>query len=103
MEYLPFERPIAVLRRARDGSARGGRSGRSRHVRRARAAAARRSLLAADPWQRTQVARHPDRPHFRHLVEGLFEEFLPLGGDRAFGDDQRSWAGSRGWRGGGWW
>lgn len=40
------------------------------------------------PWQKTQVARHPDRPHFRHYVAGLFEEFLPLAGDRAFGDDQ---------------
>jgi len=40
------------------------------------------------PWQKTQVARHPDRPHFRDFVEGLFEEFVPLGGDRNFGDDQ---------------
>src|SRR6478735_5248664 len=40
------------------------------------------------PWQKTQVARHPERPHFRHYVAGLFDEFLPLAGDRAFGDDQ---------------
>ncbi|MET0361256.1 MAG: carboxyl transferase domain-containing protein, partial [Sphingobium sp.] len=40
------------------------------------------------PWQKTQVARHPDRPHFRDYVAGLFDEFLPLAGDRAFGDDQ---------------
>ncbi|MGK2912187.1 MAG: acetyl-CoA carboxylase carboxyltransferase subunit alpha [Sphingobium sp.] len=40
------------------------------------------------PWQKTQVARHPDRPHFKHYVEGLFDEFVPLAGDRAFGDDQ---------------
>lgn len=40
------------------------------------------------PWQKTQVARHPDRPHFRHYVAGLFSEFIPLAGDRAFGDDQ---------------
>lgn len=39
------------------------------------------------PWQRTQVARHPDRPHFNHLVAGIFEDFMPLAGDRAFGDD----------------
>jgi acetyl-CoA carboxylase carboxyl transferase subunit alpha len=40
------------------------------------------------PWQKTQVARHPDRPHFRHYVAGLFDDFLPLAGDRAFADDQ---------------
>ncbi|MET0241338.1 MAG: acetyl-CoA carboxylase carboxyltransferase subunit alpha [Sphingobium sp.] len=40
------------------------------------------------PWQKTQVARHPDRPHFKHYVAGLFDEFMPLAGDRAFGDDQ---------------
>lgn len=40
------------------------------------------------PWQKTQVARHPDRPHFKHYVAGLFSEFIPLAGDRAFGDDQ---------------
>lgn len=40
------------------------------------------------PWQKTQVARHPDRPHFKHYVAGLFAEFIPLAGDRAFGDDQ---------------
>ncbi len=39
-------------------------------------------------WQKTQVARHPDRPHFKHYVAGLCEEFVPLAGDRAFGDDQ---------------
>lgn len=40
------------------------------------------------PWQKTQVARHPERPHFKHYVGGLFDEWLPLAGDRAFADDQ---------------
>ena len=40
------------------------------------------------PWQKTQVARHPQRPHFRDYVAHAFEEFVPLGGDRLFGDDQ---------------
>lgn len=40
------------------------------------------------PWQKTQVARHPSRPHFKHYVAGLFDEYMPLAGDRAFGDDQ---------------
>jgi acetyl-CoA carboxylase carboxyl transferase subunit alpha len=39
------------------------------------------------PWQKTQVARHPDRPHFKDFVAAMTEEFLPLAGDRAFGDD----------------
>jgi acetyl-CoA carboxylase carboxyl transferase subunit alpha len=40
------------------------------------------------PWQKTQVARHPDRPHFKHYVAGLFTDYMPLAGDRAFADDQ---------------
>jgi acetyl-CoA carboxylase carboxyl transferase subunit alpha len=40
------------------------------------------------PWQKTQVARHPERPHFKDYVAGLVEDFVPLAGDRAFGDDQ---------------
>jgi acetyl-CoA carboxylase carboxyl transferase subunit alpha len=39
-------------------------------------------------WQKTQVARHPERPHFKHFVASMFEDFMPLAGDRAFGDDQ---------------
>jgi acetyl-CoA carboxylase carboxyl transferase subunit alpha len=39
------------------------------------------------PWQKTQVARHPDRPHFRDYVSGMVDEFIPLAGDRAFADD----------------
>ena len=40
------------------------------------------------PWQKTQVARHPDRPHLKDYVALLVEDFVPLGGDRNFGDDQ---------------
>ena len=39
------------------------------------------------PWQKTQVARHPARPHFRDYIERIFSDFVPLSGDRAFGDD----------------
>ncbi len=39
------------------------------------------------PWQKTQVARHPDRPHALDFVRGLIEDFTPLAGDRAFADD----------------
>src|SRR5882757_5298200 len=39
------------------------------------------------PWQKTQVARHPQRPHFKDYVAGLVDDFVPLSGDRAFADD----------------
>lgn len=40
------------------------------------------------PWQKAQVARHQDRPHFHDYVDQLFEDFAPLAGDRKFSDDQ---------------
>ena len=39
------------------------------------------------PWQKAQVARHPDRPHFKDYLAGVADDFVPLAGDRAFGDD----------------
>ncbi len=39
------------------------------------------------PWQKAQIARHPERPHASDYIAGLIEDFLPLAGDRAFGDD----------------
>ena len=39
------------------------------------------------PWQKTQVARHPDRPHFIDYVEHLIEDFTPLAGDRSYAED----------------
>ncbi|MDB5671054.1 MAG: acetyl-CoA carboxylase carboxyltransferase subunit alpha [Alphaproteobacteria bacterium] len=40
------------------------------------------------PWQKTQVARHPDRPHFKDYLAALVEDFVPLAGDRNFGEDR---------------
>jgi acetyl-CoA carboxylase carboxyl transferase subunit alpha len=40
------------------------------------------------PWQKTQVARHPERPHALAYISALIEDFTPLAGDRAFGEDQ---------------
>lgn len=42
---------------------------------------------ALSPWQKAQVARHPDRPHCLDYVRELFTDFTPLAGDRSFGDD----------------
>lgn len=39
------------------------------------------------PWRKTQVARHPDRPHCSQYINALFTDYTPLAGDRAFGDD----------------
>ena len=45
------------------------------------------------PWQKTQVARHPDRPHFVDYAAALFTEFTPLAGDRKFAEDEAIQAG----------
>ncbi|MBL8582806.1 MAG: acetyl-CoA carboxylase carboxyltransferase subunit alpha [Rhizobiaceae bacterium] len=51
------------------------------------------------PWQKVQVARHPDRPHCVDYIRHLFEDFTPLAGDRAFGEDQALLAGFARFRG----
>jgi acetyl-CoA carboxylase carboxyl transferase subunit alpha len=43
--------------------------------------------LNLTPWQKCQVARHPDRPHCKDYIEALFTEYTPLAGDRNFADD----------------
>ena len=48
----------------------------------------RQAYSKLDAWQKTQVARHPDRPHFVDYVAGLIDEFVELRGDRKFADDQ---------------
>jgi acetyl-CoA carboxylase carboxyl transferase subunit alpha len=88
IQYLPFEKPIEAL---------------DKHVaelaalpegtQEAAMLATRAERLLADtyarltPWQRTLVARHPQRPRFERLVAGLFTDFMPLAGDRVFGED----------------
>jgi acetyl-CoA carboxylase carboxyl transferase subunit alpha len=47
----------------------------------------RETYAKLTPWQKTQVARHPERPHFKDYVAALIDDFMPLGGDRAFADD----------------
>ncbi|MFM1982710.1 MAG: hypothetical protein RJB22_1429 [Pseudomonadota bacterium] len=48
----------------------------------------RETYAKLTPWQKTQVARHPERPHFKHFIAGMIDDFMPLAGDRAFADDQ---------------
>jgi len=52
-----------------------------------------------NPWQKTQVARHPDRPHFNDYAKTLFDEFTPLAGDRKFAEDAAIQAGFARFRG----
>ena len=89
MEYLAFEKPIEALAK-RAAALRESGSGEAEALMLDERAHRQLADLYArlTPWQRTQVARHPQRPHFVHYVQGLFEEFLPLGGDRLYGEDQ---------------
>lgn len=65
-----------------------------------KAAAALSDLYASlTPWQKTMVARHPDRPRFVDYCRGLLTEFTPLAGDRKFGEDQAIVAGFARFRG----
>ena len=41
-----------------------------------------------DPWQTTMVARHEDRPKSKFFIDNLFEDFIPLSGDRYYGEDK---------------
>lgn len=48
----------------------------------------RQTYAQLSPWQKVQVARHPDRPKFLAYVNAIFTDFMPLAGDRLFADDQ---------------
>jgi acetyl-CoA carboxylase carboxyl transferase subunit alpha len=92
--FLDFEKPIAELQgrinELRDTAAEGAVN-IDADVARLQAKSdklLRDTFAKLTPWQKTQVARHPERPHFKDYVAGLFDEFVPLAGDRAFADDQ---------------
>jgi acetyl-CoA carboxylase carboxyl transferase subunit alpha len=91
--YLDFEKPVAELDSKIDelrALAAGG-TDISEEVSRIeeKAAQALADLYAnLSPWQRTLVARHPQRPHFTDFINGLITEFTPLAGDRKFADDE---------------
>jgi acetyl-CoA carboxylase carboxyl transferase subunit alpha len=92
--FLDFEKPIADLQAKIDelrDTAEGGTVDIDAEVGRLQAKSdklLRDTFAKLTPWQKTQVARHPERPHFKDFVAGLFSEFIPLAGDRAFADDQ---------------
>jgi acetyl-CoA carboxylase carboxyl transferase subunit alpha len=92
--FLDFEKPVADLQgkvqelrsleKEGDAVAIGEEIGRLE----AKAAQALAEIYGKlTPWQKTQVARHPDRPHFSDYVRQLVEDFTPLAGDRKFAED----------------
>ncbi len=91
--YLEFERPIADLEAKIEElstlAANGTNLDEELKALRDRTQRLRRDTYAhLEPWQKTQVARHPERPHFVDYINGLIEDFVELRGDRKFGDDQ---------------
>ena len=91
--YLDFEKPIADLEAkieelgllsATSGSFETEIDGLRKKAEQLR----KKTYAGLDPWMKTQVARHPQRPHFVDYVAGLFTDFVELRGDRQFGDDQ---------------
>ncbi|MGU3390459.1 acetyl-CoA carboxylase carboxyltransferase subunit alpha [Sphingomonas sp. M1A8_2b] len=92
--FLDFEKPIAELQGRIDelrDTAVEGSVDLSADIARLQAKSdklLKDTFARLTPWQKTQVARHPERPHFKDYVAALFDEFVPLAGDRAFGDDQ---------------
>ena len=94
ISYLEFEKPVAALE-ARIAelreTAKVGDVDISSEIERLERKSAQllaSTYAALTPWQKTQVARHPMRPHFVDYVDLAFSEFMPLGGDRYYGDDQ---------------
>ncbi len=92
--YLDFEKPVAELEakieelRAMQAGGDAVAIGDELTRLEAKAAQALKDLYAnLTPWQKTQVARHPERPHCLDYVAGLLTEFTPFAGDRKFGED----------------
>ena len=92
--FLDFEKPIAELE-ARVAELRetasAGELNIESEIERLEERAERllrETYAKLTPWQKTQVARHPERPHFKDYVAALVEDFVPLAGDRHFGEDQ---------------
>src|ERR1700686_1868744 len=92
--YLDFEKPVAELEakveelRAMGESDTAVAAGEEITGLEVKAALALKELYAdLTPWRKTQVARHPQRPHCLDYVAGLISNFIPLAGDRKFGDD----------------
>ena len=104
--YLDFERPICELdskidelSKLSDTAEPGAFDGEIAALR-SRVDKLRRDTYGRlDSWQKTQVARHPDRPHLGDFLTALIDDFVELKGDRCYGDDQAIVAGLGRFRG----
>ncbi len=94
--FLDFEKPIAELEsriedlRRLDGNKTDNGLNISEEVSRLQKKAdklLKETYKKLSPWQKVQVARHPDRPHFEDIEKYLLEDFMPLAGDRGFAED----------------
>jgi len=92
--YLDFEKPVAELEAKVEELRAMGETGTAVAIGdeigrlEAKAAVALKELYEnLTPWQKTQVARHPQRPHCLDYVAGLITNFIPLAGDRVYGED----------------
>ena len=92
--YLDFEKPVAELEakieelRALSATGEPGAIGDEIARLEAKASDVLTGIYTElTPWQKTQVARHPQRPHCLDYIAGLMTDFVPLAGDRKFGDD----------------
>src|SRR5690606_16171153 len=104
--YLDFEKPvqdlegqILELKRLAESNADVDVSDEIARLEKRADEALRELYKALTPWQKAQVARHPDRPHCLDYVSGLFTDFTPLAGDRGFGEDEAIVAGFARFRG----
>src|SRR6201985_3354671 len=93
--YLDFEKPVAEIEakvaelRALESSDSATAFGEEISRLEAKAAETLKDLYAElTPWQKTQVARHPERPHCLDFINGLLTEFVPFAGDRKFTEDK---------------
>lgn len=94
MTYLDFEKPLADLEGKAEELRSLARKGEGVDLEKEAAALDKKAgdmlrdlYKNLDPWRKTLVARHPNRPHCKDYIEQLFTEFTPLAGDRAFGED----------------
>ncbi len=93
LTYLDFEKPIAELEaRVRElkETADSGELDIDSEVGKLQAKAAKLltdTYSKLSPWQKAQVARHPERPHFKDYVTAIADEFIQLAGDRAYAED----------------
>ena len=91
--FLEFEKPIAELQNRIADLRETGEAGTVDITAEVAKLEAKSDKLLRDtyarlsPWQKTQVARHPERPHFKDYIAGFVTDFVPLAGDRAFADD----------------